>query len=184
MSIRLIRLAAAAEATDELHEARLLLLLNAAAERGDGSINGITKLAKMDFLVRYPVYLKRVAEKLRRRPLEFSIQPYEFDTVESAMIRFRYGPWDTRYRRWIGTLVAQGLATAYVSGRTVHVRASESGKTKAQELLNDAHFADLGKRTAIVNQLVGDFGGTKLKDFVYEIVPEITGMDWGEEIRP
>lgn len=29
---------------------------------------------------------------------------------------------------------------------------------------------------------VGAMPATKLKDFVYQIVPEITGMKWGEEI--
>lgn len=35
------------------------------------------------------------------------------------MIRFRYGPWDDRYRRWIGILVAKGLAETSLKGHTV-----------------------------------------------------------------
>jgi hypothetical protein len=33
----------------------------------------------------------------------------------------------------------------------------------------------------MVIKAVGSMTATKLKDFVYEIVPEITGMKWGEE---
>ena len=43
------------EDSDELHEARLLILLNAfSGKDGQGSVDGLTQLAKLDFLLRYP----------------------------------------------------------------------------------------------------------------------------------
>ena len=47
------------------------------------------------------------------------------------MVRFRYGPWDERYRRWIGLLVARNLVTTYVRGHTVHVGLTERGRVVA-----------------------------------------------------
>lgn len=134
MSLRIIDAAIETEQSDQLHEARLLLLLRHAANRGEGTIEGITKLAKIDFLLRYPLYFQRLVDRLnkdRKKLLVVPLQPYEADTVESKMIRFRYGPWDPRYRRWIGILVAKGLADTYLKGKTVHVKLTESGLTLA-----------------------------------------------------
>ena len=184
MSLRIVESAAAAEQADSLHEARLLLLLRQQADKGDGTVNGITKLAKMDFLLRYPTYFERVLQARRKRPPEVIMQPYERDTVESRMIRFRYGPWDRRYRRWIGLLVAKGLVDSFVSGRTVHVGLTERGRKVSQVLAQQREFADLHARAEQVSKAVGTMPGTALKDLIYKIVPELTGVNWGEEIAP
>ncbi len=49
MSLELIRVAAKAENSDELHMARLLLLLKAFERGKDKKVEGIMKLAKLDF---------------------------------------------------------------------------------------------------------------------------------------
>jgi hypothetical protein len=182
MSLRIVESAVAAEQADALHEARLLLLLRQQAERGQGTVNGITKLAKMDFLLRYPLYFERLLRARYKRPPAVVMQPYERDTVESRMIRFRYGPWDHRYRRWIGLLVAKGLADSFVSGRTVHVRLTDRGKEVADALAQEQHFTDLSSRTEQVSKAVGAMSGSALKDLIYQVVPELTGMNWGDEI--
>lgn len=48
------------EENDNLHLARLLVLLKAFSGRdGTKTIDGLTKLAKLDFFLRYPTYLER-----------------------------------------------------------------------------------------------------------------------------
>jgi hypothetical protein len=183
LSLRIVESAVAAEQADALHEARLLLLLRQQADKGQGTVNGITKLAKMDFLLRYPLYLERLLRALYKRPPEAVMQPYERDTVESRMIRFRYGPWDHRYRRWIGLLVAKGLVDSFVSGRTVHVQLTKRGRQVADALAQQQHFTDLSARTEQVSKAVGTMSGSKLKDLIYQVVPELTGMNWGDEIQ-
>jgi len=184
MSLRIVESAAAAEHDDALHQARLLLLLRQQADKGDGTVNGITKLAKMDFLLRYPIYFERLLRARYKRPPTVVMQPYERSTVESRMIRFRYGPWDRRYRRWIGLLVAKRLVDSYVSGRTVHVRLTDRGRQVADSLAQLHAFADLSARTEQVSKAVGAMSGSAMKDLIYQIVPELTGMSWGEEIHP
>jgi hypothetical protein len=186
MSLRIIDAAIETEQSDQLHEARLLLLLRHAAARGTGTVEGITKLAKIDFLLRYPLYFQRIVDKLnkeRKKPILVPIQPYEADTVESKMIRFRYGPWDPRYRRWIGILVAKGLADTYLQGRTVHVRLTEEGLLLASKMAEQEVFEDLDIRSRLIDKTVGAKSGRWLKETIYEVVPELTGMDWGEEIE-
>jgi len=181
--LRIVESAVAAEQADALHEARLLLLLRQHADKGDGTVNGITKLAKMDFLLRYPLYFERLLRARYKRPPAVVMQAYERDTVESRMIRFRYGPWDRRYRRWIGLLFAKGLVDSFVSGRTVHVRLTTRGRQVANALAEQQSFADLSARTEQVSKAVGAMSGSALKDMIYRMVPELIGMNWGEEIK-
>lgn len=182
MSFRIVQAAINAEQVDALHEARLLLLLRHAAERKDGSIDGITKLAKMDFLLRYPVYFERLLNANRRKPASVAMRPYEKDTVESKMIRFRYGPWDPRYRRWIGILVAKGLAHTYLKGKTVYIKLTESGEKIAKAIASDEEFRDLDERSHLISKAVGAKSGSWIKDQVYKVVPELSGLRWGKEI--
>jgi len=184
MNFRIVRASINAEKDDTLHEARLLLLLLYVGQRGDGSIDGITKLAKLDFLLRYPTYFQRLLTRIRKRIPEVPMESYEAETVENKMIRFKYGPWDSRYRRWIGTAVARGLADTYLQGRTVHVRLTDSGKEIARVFANQSDFSVLNERCQLVARTAGTLSGTRLKDLVYEVVPELSGMAWGEEIMP
>lgn len=187
MSLRIIDAAIETEQADQLHEARLLLLLKNVTKGGEGSVEGITKLAKIDFLLRYPLYFQRLVDRLnveRIRKITVPINEFETDTVESKMIRFRYGPWDPRYRRWIGILVAKGLADTYLQGKTVHVKLTPRGTVIASSLAEAADFRDLAARSELVAKTVGSRTGTWLKDIIYEVVPELTGMSWGEEIAP
>lgn len=184
MSLRIIHAAISTEKVPALHEARLLLLLYHAGGTGNGTVEGITKLAKLDFLLRYPTYLSRLLPKIRKRPPEVPMEPYERDTVESKMIRFRYGPWDPRYRGWIGILVAKALVDTYVLGRTVHVRLTDRGRAVAQELRSDPSFVTLDRRAEVVAATAGKQSGTRLKELVYEVVPELSALAWGEEIEP
>ena len=66
MSLGLLKAAARAESSDGLHLMRLLILLRCADKRGrmPKPVEGITKLAKLDFLLRYPVYLERALIQL------------------------------------------------------------------------------------------------------------------------
>ncbi len=185
MSFRIVRAAVATERESALHEARLLLLLSGCSHRGDGAIEGFTKLAKLDFFLRYPVYFERLVKKLRRRPVIVPMQPHERDTVESKMIRFRYGPWDPRYRSWIGILSAKGLVAARPEGRaSVHLTLTDQGRAVAATLAQSPEFFDLAVRANLVGQVAGQETGNRLKELVYETVPEIGSMTWGEQIEP
>jgi hypothetical protein len=184
MSLRVVRAIGEAERSDDLHVGRLLLLLRAAGGRaGAQPVAGIMKLAKMDFLLRYPNGLVRVLRSTGGNEADAHVKPHERDTIETKMVRFRYGPWDGRYRRWIGLLVARGLGATYVTGRTVNVVLTERGREIADQLGNLETFADLKERSALIAKAVGRMSATRLKDFIYEQFPELLDMRWGEEIE-
>ena len=190
MSLRLIKTVAAVETTDEFHQARLLVLLNAASGLGDEPkpVDGIMKLAKMDFLLRYPnCFVRALAAlpeaKRPKRASKLEIPEQDQNTIEARMIRFRYGPWDKRYRRWLAVLAAKGLATTWLEGRTVRVAATHQGCELAKSLADREEFKGLAERSGLIVTAFGSMGATSLKEFVYQTFPELNAMKWGENIE-
>ena len=101
MSLRLVKAVAETENLDDFHLGRLLVLLGSADARKSTpvtkakAVEGITKLAKLDFLLRYPTCLERALKELGRDPGEANVQARERTSIEAKMVRFRYGPWDS-----------------------------------------------------------------------------------------
>lgn len=183
MSLKLVHLAADIENCDDFHIARLILLLNAASKQTDKPMKGIMKLAKMDFLLRYPNCLCRALKAAGREAAAHKIPQDELNTIEARMIRFRYGPWDRRYRRWLGLLVSKGLAYTYLEGRTVNVKLTPKGKNVAAQLSALEEFRSIADRSKIVVTVFDIYSATRLKDFIYEVFPEIIDMQWGRCIE-
>jgi hypothetical protein len=183
MSLRLVHLASRIEKSDDFHMARLLVLMHAFAGRSNKPVQGIMKLAKMDFLLRYPNCLARVLEKQGQADEAAKIPPEQRNTIEARMIRFRYGPWDDRYRRWIALLAAKGLVLTFLEGRTVYIQLTEGGKALSETLAGTEGFIELAQRSKSVKKAVGPMNGTALKDHIYEALPEIVDMKWGHSIN-
>ena len=183
MSLKILQLAAAVENSDEFNEARLLLLLKAAAGKDEIAkpLEGIMKLAKMDFLLRYPNMLVRALNvigesKKSALAAAAAIPEQDRDTIEARMIRFRFGPWDPRYRRWLSILVAKQLAVVYREGRTVKIQLSKNGMALSEQLAEAEAFKPLAERAKVVNSAVGNMPSSKITAFVYKIAPEIINM--------
>jgi hypothetical protein len=189
MSLRLVRAVAETEHLDDLHLSRLLVLLGSADARKTTAatkakaVEGITKLAKLDFLLRYPTVLERALAARQKDPTAAGVTPRERDSIETKMIRFRYGPWDARYRRWLGLLTARGLVSLSVEGNTVQIGLTERGRELAASFRIDPLFTEQARRSDVMMKAVGGMSATQLKDFVYTVVPEIVSMKWGQEIQ-
>ena len=188
MSLRLVKAAAETENMDDFHLGRLLVLLRSSDIRRDTletkakAVEGITKLAKLDFLLRYPTCLERALGYVNKDPHAAEVKPRERTSIESKMIRFRYGPWDPRYRRWLGLLSARGLVQLRVSGNTVHIGLTDPGRALADLFRDDPLYDDVKRRSDVIAKTFGSLSATKLKNFVYDVVPEITNLKWGDEI--
>lgn len=178
----LFRTLASLDGQDNLHLARLLLLLRAFAGRqGTETVDGLTKLAKLDFLLRYPTYLERAVRARAGQDATVTIAEHERLSVESKMVRYKYGPWDFRYRRFVNLLVAKSMAQVAVEGRTICVGLTPIGKLAADKLAESEAFADVVERAQILKRHF-DLSATTLMKFVYETFPEISGMKLGQEI--
>jgi hypothetical protein len=170
------------EEDDNLHVGRLLVLLSAfAGKDGKGSVDGITKLAKLDFLLRYPVNLERALQVRAKRGIDANVVDYERKSIESSMVRYRFGPWDFRYRRFLNSLIARGLALATIEGRTIKIVLTELGMELAQQLSASPEFATIADRSRLLKRHC-DLTATNLMKFIYETFPELSSMSSGKPI--
>lgn len=154
----------AADDIVELHAARLLLLLHHCGARG--KIDGLTKLAKLDFFVRYPNFFERIARHLDQVAVAATRQ------MESAMLRHHYGPWDKRYYQILGFLEARGLMTVDKKNRSYEFVLTPLGHDKVGALSKVEAYRPLVDQMTAVRKLLGRKSGTQLKNLVYEVFDE------------
>ena len=160
----------------EFHAARLLLLLYYAGGPRKKSIQGRTKLAKLDFLIRYPTYLIKAA---KIKNVLTRLAPIA--RPESRMIRFKYGPWDENYYNTFSYLVAKDFVSIHSSRKGDVFELTEKGKSAAEEL-NGGEFEEIIERCKLAYELFGLSSGTSIKDFIYKQFPEVVARPLGEEI--
>jgi hypothetical protein len=180
----ILRALIALEGDRRLHQARILVLLRAfVGNKNTATVEGLTKLAKLDFLLRYPTYLERAIAKRQGQVTKVAVRDEERLSVESRMVRYRYGPWDDRYRELLNELVGLDLAHVAVRGRTVHIGLTDHGLGKAQALSESPVFEDVARRAGLLRTNL-NLSATGLMRFVYETFPEIADMRLREEIQP
>jgi hypothetical protein len=158
-------------------EGRLLLLIDAFT--GDQkSLEGRTKLAKLDFFLRYPRYLDRA---IAIRTSNEAPDPADgsAESIEQRMVRYRYGPWDPAYFALLGSLIGRGLVIPASVNAGIGYRATERGRDLAARLSTSPAWADTASRTKLLRRHL-DLSGSNLKNFVYNNFPEVAGASWGD----
>lgn len=161
-------------------EGRLLLLISAFSAN-EGTLQGRTKLAKLDFLLRYPVFFDK-AMKLRHIDVG-RLEPVAEDrNIETRMVRYRYGPWDPSHYAVLGSLIGRGLVEPVRDERVVAFRTTERGADVAKQLAETVPWADIATRSRLLRRAFKAHTGAFLKDWIYENFPEVTHASWGESI--
>jgi hypothetical protein len=167
----------------DFHAARLLVLLRRCGEGGRYQIEGRTKLAKLDFFVRYPSFLERARDSLRGTGMAAAEWKAHGAEVEAPMIRYRYGPWDPRYRQFLAFLEARQLIRISVT-KPERVSLTAAGRKLAEQVVTRKSFYPIVERCdAMVGNLAA-LTGTQLKDLVYELFPtEVGELQMRSEIK-
>lgn len=160
-------------------EGRLLLLITAFS-RGSRVLEGRTKLAKLDFLLRYPHYLQRALE-IRRPGGEPLVDLDEPVDIEGSMVRYRYGPWDPSYFALLGRLMGKGLVEPVPFSRGLGYKATQKGRTVAQQLSAEPTWKLVGDRIDVL-KLHFNLAGTTLMKFIYDHFPDVTQATWGDRL--
>ncbi|MFG3702300.1 hypothetical protein ACGF5C_31095 [Micromonospora sp. NPDC047620] len=139
------------------------------------------KLAKLDFLLRYPRHLRRVLLAQGARPDQVEgIDPDEAP-LDARMMRYRYGPWDPSYYAVLGSLIGRGLVeVAPLPGKGFGYRTSASGARLASDLRADESFTHITLRLRLLRRHL-DKSGNTLKNYLYEL-PEIADATWHEDL--
>lgn len=97
------------------------------------------------------------------------------------MVRYRFGPWDHRYRELLNILVGKGLLTVFVEGRKVVVGLTEQGRATAAQLSANPDFQDYARRSSLLKRHF-DVQATTLMNFIYETFPEVVSLRSNERI--
>lgn len=167
-------------------EARILLLIDSFTGRSK-SLEGRTKLAKLDFFLRYPHFLLRIlsvranSHEISGVETEIALEEDETTNIETQMVRYRYGPWDPSYFALLGRLVGRGLVVPVQVRRGIGYRVTESGHTLASALASEEAWARTAIRARLMRRHL-DLSGTTLKNLIYEHFPEVTDAKWGDQI--
>jgi hypothetical protein len=160
-------------------EARILLLIDGFTAQTK-SLDGRTKLAKLDFFLRYPSFMQR-ALYIRKPEQNMEVSPEDKLNIEGRMIRYRYGPWDPSYYAVLGRLIGKGLIEVVPNQRGLSYRTTELGRKLAKSLAKEDSWLETRNRVKLLKQNF-DLSGNSLKDFIYKHFPEVTGTSWGQKI--
>lgn len=169
-------------------EARLLLLVDSFSRSGRRarSLEGRVKLAKLDFLLRYPHHLKTILVNHGANNEEVADIDEDEGPLDSRMMRYRYGPWDPAYYAILGSLIGRGLVQVVPlpgsRGRSggLGFRTSDLGAQVAADLKEDESFALMSQRLALLRKYL-DKSGNTLKNYLYEL-PEVSDATWHEDV--
>ena len=176
------------------HAARILVLIRRCGSPQQSTtkmpgVKGRTLLAKLDFFLRYPMYLIKAAriaeaeETSSKRVLAQAASMAEpAKTVESPMVRYKYGPWDHTYYLVLAYLIGKGLIRVDMEGRTEVFRVTDRGRGVADALSETPAYAELVGRASLVHGLFGGFSGNRLKTYIYERFPEVVARKHDELI--
>lgn len=160
----------------EFHAARLLLLFKVCGVAG--RIDGLTKMAKLDFFVRYPQFFNEVCKALGLATAATDT------TVESSMIRFHYGPWDERYYHVLAFLEATGLLEVNKAKNTFTLKLTDKGQVAAKQLADDPVYDSLVDQMKRVKKTLGGRAGSSLKKLIYAVFDKEVGQrPLGETIK-
>ncbi|GAA4181169.1 hypothetical protein GCM10022252_05100 [Streptosporangium oxazolinicum] len=161
------------------HQARVLLLVSAVCELKEHGhkLDGMTKLAKLDFLLRYPALAPDVLDRLDAADPRLHLSMAEVSartSVEAPMTRYKYGPWDDRYYAVLGALVGRGLIR-YTRARkgSVAVVPTATGRHLAAELASGEQWRVIADRGAAIAEASSGLTGSTLKDLIYERLADL-----------
>lgn len=167
----------------EFHAARLLLLIKFSGTAG--RIDSLTKMAKMDFFARYPDFFaaaKLASETAANRADVKNATSRH--SVESAMVRHHYGPWDKRYYQVLSVLVAKDLVAITKEGRSYRIALTSLGDERALMLASRPSFAELVTRMRDIKKAFGSKSGNSIKNLIYELFEaEVGRRPLGEVIE-
>jgi hypothetical protein len=171
------------------HQARVLLLVTAtAAEPGHArKLDGLTKLAKLDFLLRYPALASQVLDSLNALDPRLHLNEddvREPTSVEAPMTRYKYGPWDDRYYAIIGALVGRGLLR-YARGRqgSVALAPTVAGRALSEEMAATPEWSETADRSQAIAQASSGLTGNALKDLIYQRLADLMDRPHRQVIR-
>lgn len=178
---RLMDVVTELDRNEDVHLARILVLLKAFQEPDKPALQGITKLAKLDFLLRYPSCLRKALLARGVRDANIPVEDFEALTIEARMVRYRFGPWDHRYRRFLNVLAAKNLVSVGMDRQTINIDLTQLGSELTDRLIEGEEFGRVFERAKLLKKHL-DIRARALMEFIYETFPELSSLQYNEGI--
>jgi hypothetical protein len=159
-------------------EVRLLLLIDAFSNQA-GGLQGRTKLAKLDFLLRYPAFFRR-ALVARQSPVN-DAELLEDNPIEQRMVRYRYGPWDPSYFAILGSLIGRGLVEIVPYDRGLGYKTTDRGAALAVQMREQPAWSTTVNGIVLLRRHF-NLAGATLKRLIYEWFPEVHDARWSDQL--
>ena len=166
----------------DFHLGRVLMLLRHFGPYEARPLRSLTKLAKLDFLLRYPMFTDRLLEK-RHVNWALGTEPTDAErvAVESRMVRYKYGPWDDRYYSVLGALCGLGLVGVQRDGAAITAFLTDQGRSLAASLAQTEEWGGTDARAGLLKETF-DLSGNALKKLIYAELPDAVDRPHHSEI--
>lgn len=159
---------------------RLLILINVFTNKNKtAGIEGITKLAIFEFLLKYPYALQKIVEfEQRQKPksakqVNVKLEEYEKESIEAHMMALNFAPWNYKYRNEISVLSAKKLISLSIVKNKVDVCITDEGINVVNDLLKCRFYKDIEIRSKIIKLSFKSYGTSTLINKIYQVFPDI-----------
>ena len=141
-------------------------------------------MAKLDFFLRYPAYLRRAGIILGKlvSNADLGLATAEDKSVESHMVRYLYGPWDHIYYTTLAYMIGKDLIVVEGIAGVETFRLQPLGRDINNRLALHPAYADLARRADTTYKLFHSYSGSGLKAFIYNNFPEVVNREIGTSI--
>ncbi|MDQ0090114.1 putative type IV restriction endonuclease [Paenibacillus anaericanus] len=174
MSISLIEQVIILDERDELHIIRILVLIyTLIGAKKDKVTIELTKLAKMDFLLRYPSALDSALLNLYKQK-DVSITEAEKNNIETNILSFRFSPWSSDFRRLMVLLNAKSLIKWEQRGKYLDIYHTPKGIELFKEVLKFKEFESMIKQSQAIKTNISNLSGLKLDSLLSKVLTELT----------
>ncbi|MFY7068457.1 hypothetical protein ACOQFV_21565 [Nocardiopsis changdeensis] len=124
-------------------------------------------MAKLDFLVRYPLFASQVLDELDPTDPRLHREEADVRAVEAPMHRHRYGPWDERYYTVVGALLGRTLLLRGSEGRArMTLRPSAHGIEVARAAAVTPAWAAISDRCRAVAEAARGMNGNRIAGLI------------------
>ncbi|MCU6794855.1 hypothetical protein OB236_22335 [Paenibacillus sp. WQ 127069] len=159
---------------DELHVIRILILLHTLiGKKQDKTTIELTRLAKLDFLLRYPSALEKALTILNKIK-EVNITEAEKNNIETNMLAFRYSPWSGDFRRLLVVLSAKCLITWQRREKYLDICLTENGNELFLKLNIITEFSSMIKQSKALKTNIASLSTLKIDNLMSEVLTELT----------
>jgi len=98
------------------------------------------------------------------------------------MVRYRFGPWDHKYRFYLNLLAGEGLIKIISEGRMIIISLTDKGFALGNKLSKNPLLEIYTLRAKILKRHF-NISSTNIMKFIYENFPEIVSLNSGKRIH-